>query len=110
MKNTLIAGTIIFVLILAACKKSNTNTTSNQTSTYTPSCSGTKSFKTDVFPLIQSSCNGCHSNLGSYAAVKADAANVRVYIANGSMPRSSTLTNAQKDIIMCWIDSGSPDN
>jgi hypothetical protein len=28
----------------------------------------------------------------------------------GSMPKNSTLTNDQKDKIICWIDAGAPNN
>lgn len=101
---------IVILMLVYSCKKSNTSNTTN--SVYTPSCSGTKSFSTDVWPLISSKCNtsGCHVNLTNYAQVKSAASSIRSKIADGSMPKNSTLTNAQKDMIMCWIDAGAPNN
>lgn len=90
---------------LAGCKKS-----SNTSSTYTPTCTGTKSFKNDVFPLIQSACNSCHANLSNYAQVSSLASSIRSTIVSGSMPKNSTLSNSQKDVIVCWIDAGFPNN
>lgn len=82
-----------------------------KTANYTATCSGTaKSFKTDVLPIFQSSCAKCHSNFGSYASISGDDASIKSKIVDGSMPKSGSLTNAQKDDIICWINNGSPNN
>ncbi len=79
-----------------------------------------KSFAADVNPIIQSSCNqaGCHATgstngpgaLTNHAQVQAAAGAVRSAIASGRMPQNTTLSTAQKNSIICWIDSGAPNN
>jgi hypothetical protein len=101
----------IVLLMQFSCKKSETtNNTSN--SSYTPNCSSTKSFSADVLPLINASCNtsGCHNNYSNYAQINAGKTSIRSRVINGTMPKNSTLTNAQKDVIICWIDAGAPNN
>jgi hypothetical protein len=80
-------------------------------STYTPDCSGTaKSYATDVSPLFSSKCNGCHSNYSSYSGVLSDKSSIRSSIVSGSMPKNGSLTDAEKNNIVCWIDNGAPNN
>jgi hypothetical protein len=79
-----------------------------------------KSFATDVNPIIQTFCNqaNCH-NVGSgngpgpltkYIEVFDARARIRPQIIAGLMPQNTTLTTAQKNIIVCWIDAGAPNN
>lgn len=91
--------------IWTGCSKDST------TVAYTPSCSGaTKSYKNDVAPLMRSSCTGCHGNLSTYSGLVASKASVRSMIVSGQMPQGGSLTNTQKDAIVCWIDSGAANN
>ena len=79
-----------------------------------------KAFAADVNPIIQSRCNvpGCHSAgstngpgpLTNYTQVAAAASSVRSAISSGRMPQGGALTAAQKNSILCWIDSGAPNN
>ncbi len=79
-----------------------------------------KAFAADVNPIIQSFCNvpGCHAAgstngpgpLTNYSQVSAARANIRSAISSGLMPQGSSLTTAQKNSIICWIDSGAPNN
>lgn len=100
---------LIVVLLLgigvwASCSKDTTTTA------YTPSCSGTaKSYKTDVAPLIQSYCGNCH-NYGTYSKLYASRSSVRSMIVSGQMPQGGSLTTAQKDAIVCWMDNGAANN
>lgn len=107
---------LIFTMI--ACSKNGSggnNGPSVDCSTVT-----NKSFATDVNPIIQSSCNqvGCHAAgstngpgaLTNHAQLQANAGAVRSAIASGSMPQNTTLSAAQKNSIICWIDSGAPNN
>ena len=94
------------LLAFTACKKNNTQAKST---VYTPNCSGTKSFKNDVLPILNSSCNSCHS-FNTYQSASSIASSIRSDVANGSMPQNSSLSNAQKDAILCWIDNGAPNN
>ena len=97
---------ILFSISLAvsffACKKDKN---------YTPDCSGgTKSYASDVTPVVQSNCLNCHGQYGSYNGLKNDASSVRNAIANGSMPKGKTMSDAEKNKVLCWIDAGAPNN
>jgi uncharacterized membrane protein len=92
------------IFFFTNCKKKET------TKAYSPSCSGTKSFANDVSPLIQGNCVSCHSNYSTYTQIKASAASIRSSIVGGSMPKGNSLTEAQKNNIVCWIDAGMPNN
>jgi hypothetical protein len=101
---------ILFVLMVSfglwtGCSKDSTTTP------YTPSCDGTvKSYNTDVAPVIQSACAGCHGNLGTYSQLHSSQMSVRSAIVSGRMPQGNSLSTAQKNAIVCWIDSGAPNN
>lgn len=79
-----------------------------------------KSFSADVNPIIQSFCNisGCHNTgstngpgpLTNHAQVAAAASQIRTAIITGAMPQNGTLSTAQKNSIVCWIDNGALDN
>jgi hypothetical protein len=91
------------IVLLGACQKNS--------STYTPDCSGPeKSFSNDVFPIFQNSCFACHSNFGSYSKISADKNAIRNMVADGIMPQQGSLSDVQKNSILCWIDSGAPNN
>lgn len=109
------------IVITISCKKDNGGSggggggggTTVDCSTVT-----NKAFAANVNPIIQASCNvsGCHAAgstngpgpLTNYAQISA--ASIRSAISSGSMPKGSTLTAAQKNSIICWIDSGKPNN
>jgi hypothetical protein len=79
-----------------------------------------KAFAADVNPVIQAFCNtsGCHANgstngpgpLTNYLQVHNNSTIIRTAISTGRMPQGSSLSTAQKNSIICWIDSGAPDN
>ena len=84
-------------------------------------CSGTaKSFATDVSPVIQAKCavSGCHpsgSNNGpgeliSYSEIYNARIAIRNAVITGEMPQNGSLTTAQKNAIICWIDNGASNN
>jgi hypothetical protein len=111
-----IAYFFLFCFCNTGCKKGSSTSAS-----YTPECPATSpSFSAQVKPLILSACAtvGCHESgssqgagpLTTYSQVKNSAEQVRVSVANGSMPRGSTLSAAQKNQILCWIDSGANNN
>jgi hypothetical protein len=110
----IVAALLILVVVGAACTKSTG-------SDYTPDCTTTKSYTSDVSPIIQSYCaansgyhaTGSHNGpgaLSSYQLVYNNRPAIRTAVANGSMPEGSSLTNAQKNAIICWIDNGAIDN
>jgi len=79
-----------------------------------------KAFAADVNPLIQTFCNqaGCHNPgstngpgpLTNYTEVFNARVAIRGQVQAGLMPQNTTLTTAQKNTIICWIDSGAPNN
>jgi len=107
--------------IIMACSKSKD--TSNNEGGNTLDCStvGAKTFATDVSPIIQSKCatdGNCHGSgsingpgaLLTYSAIFNARANIRAAVASGEMPLTGSLTTAQKNSILCWIDNGAPNN
>ena len=109
----------ISVLILSAiisCTKGSDSSHNNNTT----ACTGTKSFSADVNPIVQSVCaaSGCHNTsstngpgaLTTYQQVFNARATIRSAVASGTMPQNTTLTEAQKSAIICWIDSGAANN
>lgn len=96
---------LVCMTFMVACSKSSTGLT------FTPDCSGAvKSFSRDVLPAFQSVCVGCHSQFSSYSNISADKSAIRSRIVDGSMPQSGSLSTAQKNNIVCWIDNGAQNN
>src|SRR3982750_830396 len=111
---------IVFVVItgivMYACSKSNTG---GGTIT-TPTCTGTQSFTNDVNPIIESTCaiSGCHATgsfngpgaLTNYSQIFNARLAIRTAIANGTMPKTGTLSTSERNTIICWIDNGAQSN
>jgi uncharacterized membrane protein len=120
MKKILIIATSgIFILI--ACSKSSD--TSRQGGGTTLDCSAVtvKAFAADVSPIIQSKCatdSDCHGSgstsgpgaLTNYTAIFNARSITRSSVASGAMPKTGSITTAQKNSILCWIDSGAQNN
>lgn len=110
-----IVGLAGVIIIVVACSKNNEVVT-------TVDCSGAaKSFATDVQPIIQSSCAtsvSCHASgssngpgaLTTFQQVFNARIAIRMAVANGSMPQNGSLSAAQKNTILCWIDNGATSN
>jgi uncharacterized membrane protein len=105
-KSMILSFSVVFIFIFFNCKKNNTT----PTAIYTPSCSGTKSYASNVSSLIQSNCVSCHSQYSTYSGVKSAASSIRSSIVNGSMPKNGSLSDDQKNTIVCWIDAGAVNN
>ncbi|HEY0678027.1 MAG TPA: hypothetical protein VGD17_07065 [Chitinophagaceae bacterium] len=84
-------------------------------------CQGAANKFTDVFPIIQSKCainSGCHAagsnNAGgpltSYDLIKNKAANIKHQVKTGLMPQLGSLTPAELQSIVCWVDAGALNN
>ena len=115
---------IASIFILIACSKSNPNNTGGGTPPPPPlDCSTVtaKAFAADVSPIIQTSCatnSNCHGSgsingpgpLIDYTAIFNARTKIRSAVASGIMPKTGTITTAQKNSILCWIDSGAADN
>ncbi|MBK8367266.1 MAG: hypothetical protein IPL10_07560 [Bacteroidetes bacterium] len=110
MKNIvgIFAVMVLFFAMFMSCKKKNKEETKVS---YTPSCtSTTPSFSATVKPLIQSTCVSCHSEYSTYTQISASSSSIRSNIVSGAMPKGTTLSEAQKNSIVCWIDAGKPNN
>ncbi len=113
--------TILTVAISFSCKKDSGNGGNSGGGT-TVDCSTVpnKAFGADVDPIIQGRCNipGCHASgstngpgpLTNYTQVFNARSLIRTAVASGRMPQGSILSAAQKNSIICWIDSGAPNN
>ncbi|NOT50624.1 MAG: hypothetical protein HOP10_05045 [Chitinophagaceae bacterium] len=79
-----------------------------------------KAFAANINPIVQSTCNvaSCHAAgstngpgpLTTYTEVFNARVAIRAAVSSGTMPQGSTLTASQKNSIVCWIDSGAPNN
>ena len=109
---------VVAVLFFAACSKS-----SGGGGVVTPGfCDGVVSkYAADVEPIIATSCllgSNCHSSgssnaggeLTDYNKVFNKRSQIRAAVNSGIMPQTGTLTLDQKKKIICWIDSGAPNN
>lgn len=79
------------------------------------------SLASDIVPLMQSNCavSGCHvsgaqnPNFSDKANILQNASQILSRTSNRSMPPSSSgksLTDAQIELIRCWVDAGAKDN
>ena len=73
------------------------------------------SFKTDILPMINSNCNGCHNNtapdLTTYNNIKSNASTMYNDIVSGKMPKGgSPLDDCSKKQFKKWMDYGMPQN
>lgn len=79
------------------------------------------SLTNDIVPLLQSNCaiSGCHvsgaqnPNLSDKATILQNASQILARTSNRSMPPSTSgksLTDAQIELIRCWVEDGSKDN
>ena len=85
-------------------------------------CSGvTSTFSGGANPIIQSTCATdatCHGNgsangpgpLLTYAQILSTRVSIKSAVLAGTMPKTGSLTTAQKNAIICWIDGGAPNN
>ena len=115
MKKAFITATItsVFFFFLSCSKK-------DQPVNNTACDAVPKNFGTDVNPLIQTYCNqvACHDNnsingpgpLTNYTEVFNARVAIRGQVEAGLMPQNTTLSTTQKNKIICWIDSGAPNN
>lgn len=113
-------ATLVFSLcfLFSQCSKDKNNNNNN----FTVDCATVtnKAFAANISPLIQSRCaiSGCHASgsgngpgaLTTYSQIVTAASRIRASVAAGTMPQGSTLSTAEKNSIVCWIDGGTPNN
>ena len=114
-----VAGFII--LSQYGCSK-NSDTSVITPPPQTTDCTGINpSFSTDVLPLIQTKCainSDCHAtgstNSGgpftNFSQVSAKASNIKAQVSAGTMPKSGSITPAQKATLICWVNNGASNN
>jgi hypothetical protein len=103
MKHIFFYSAIFIAIAFTSCKKIAKD--------FSPNCSGAaKSFNTDVLPVFQANCVSCHSSYSNYANISASKTSIRSKIVDGSMPTKKSLSDAQKNAVICWIDNGAPNN
>jgi len=117
MRKTLTA-LLIITLFIISCSKSSGGGGGG----FTVDCSivTNKAFAADVNPIVQSTCNSasCHASgsingpgaLTNYTQFFNARSAIRAAIAAGTMPQGISLSTAQRSSIICWIDSGAPNN
>jgi len=87
----------------------------------TVNCTGVaSSFAANVNTIIQSTCTdaACHGAgsvngpgpLLTYTQISGAASLIKTAVASGTMPKTGTLTTAQKNSIICWVNAGAPNN
>jgi hypothetical protein len=122
-KITLLTALItLCIVIFTACSKSGTTKDGGSGGGITFSCVGiTPKFSADVQPILNTVCSinsNCHASgstnfggvLTTHAEVSAKKADIRAQILAGTMPQTGTISQAQINAFICWIDSGAPNN
>ena len=83
-------------------------------------CQGVASKFTEVNSIMKTKCaiSGCHdatsTNSGgpflNYSQIKNHTVDIKFQVQTGLMPQTGSLTAAELKTIVCWIDSGAPNN
>jgi hypothetical protein len=121
---TCLAFFITIVSFLACSKGGNTNPGggSGGGTTRTFDCAGiTPKFAADVQPILTTVCSinsNCHAagstNSGgpftNHTEVNAKKSNIKAAILAGTMPQTGSISQAQVNAFICWIENGAPNN
>src|SRR5258705_5915728 len=112
-------------LLIASCSKSGSGNGGGGGGTGgggSVNCTGVASaFAANVNPIIQSTCAtdaNCHGSgsvngpgsLLTYNDIFSARIAIKTAVGNGSMPKTGSITTAQKNSIICWVDAGRPNN
>ncbi len=77
------------------------------------------SYASDVAPILSSTCSSidCHGtptgskpSLANWNAVNTVKNKIKTQLENGNMPQDTTISENNKNLIICWIEAGAPDN
>jgi uncharacterized membrane protein len=121
MKTIAISFLIAIIFIVVACTKDNNGGGGRGNNNFTPNCTGvTVSFSSQVLPIVQSSCakSGCHATgstngpgqLTNYNEVNSAKAFIRAAIISRAMPKDGSITDNERNLLVCWIDAGAQNN
>jgi hypothetical protein len=108
------------IALAASCSKSTDSGGGGRPPASINCSSVTSRFAADVSPIISASCtgSGCHGTgstngpgeLLNYNQIFNARSNIRFAVVNRIMPKNSSLTDQQINLIACWIDGGAPNN
>ena len=120
-KNFLISIiSIAITCLFGSCSKTDSSPTGGSSASF--SCSGiSPKFAADVQPIFTTVCSvntTCHAtgsfNSGgpftTHAEIFAKKSDIRTAVLSRVMPQTGSLTQAQINNLICWIDSGAPNN
>lgn len=100
---------IISIMAIMGCSKNDTGTENI--------CDPSTSFSYTVKPILDKNCNtsGCHDDivitaLNNYQFVHDGAAQIKISVQVGRMPKGGKLSTAEKNALFCWIDNGAKNN
>ena len=122
MKKGILVILTSFFLIAACSKGGSDDGGTGGGGGGTVNCTGVASaFAANVLPIIQSTCATnatCHGAgsangpgpLLTYSQISGFAGSIKTAVANGTMPKTGTLTTAEKNSIICWVNAGAPNN
>ena len=75
------------------------------------------SYTASIDPIIEKNCaiSGCHNgsqfpDFRNFNNIQANAAQIKTLTGNRTMPENGSLTQAEIDMIACWVDDGAADN
>ncbi|MEP2024949.1 MAG: hypothetical protein ABJH98_11095 [Reichenbachiella sp.] len=76
------------------------------------------SYKSNIEPIMNSNCttSECHrsgngiSDFTNFSTVQARASSIKSQVQSKVMPKEGSLSNAEIQAIVCWIDDGAPNN
>jgi len=113
MKKLLITAAVFSMVVAFSCG-------GNDDALTEVACDGEISLSADVMPLIESSCavSGCHLSsespiLSSTSGVLNSSSRIRSEVAARTMPPAGSgqsLTDAERETIICWVQQGALDN
>ena len=115
MKNKILMSLFVLgITMLSAC----TNDNYEELYGDLPDVPDVVSLSTHIVPIMDSKCaiSGCHvtgvtfPDLTVNANVISSASQIRTRTQSGNMPKTGSLTQAEKDLIKNWVDQGSLDN
>jgi hypothetical protein len=75
------------------------------------------SFTASISPIIETNCTvtGCHNgsqfpDFRVFKNIHDNASQIKTLTSNRTMPQEGSITQAEINIIACWVDDGAPEN
>ena len=101
-------NSILFLVILSgvlSCNKSKNK--------ITPVCDGSSpTYNSFVANFISTNCASCHdySTYAKLSAITQSGAFTQFVLTDQSMPKNSSISDADLNKLQCWVDNGFPEN